>query len=174
MASAEERAARNARIVELGKKGLTQHEIAARVVVEGLVGHCNQSTVARVLKGSGVGRRKRGSGRRPKPAAEAQPIDTDAEVWPVRGGGDELAALDADLGDIDRAMAVALVERQASAYANLAKLKAQLLKSRQDLIPPEPPDPELDPANTAARDLIRDRLARMAKAHRCPGCGAAQ
>ena len=84
----------------------------------------------------------------------------------------ELAKLEADLEGFEH------IAKQARQAGNVVLMKQamvariEMAQRIQDALPTPPPDPELDPSNVSARDRVRERLARMAKTHRCASCGA--
>src|SRR5574343_341334 len=156
-------AAERAACVRMARGGAPQMEIAREL-------GCSQATVARVLGAADrkkpVPRRRRTDrrARRPEPArSEEREVVTgelEADFAGALEAGDE-AWLEKTLRRVDEAVNAALKSANHQATVALAKLAVDLRQRRQALRPPEPPDPDLDPQNRAARDALLERVRAM-------------
>lgn len=140
--------------------GVTQARIAEQV-------GCSQATVARVLAKAGpITRRRRTDPRASprtatrKPRVAIDPAELEAQALAGAEAGDD-SWFETTLAKLQAALDDALEAGNHQATAVLTKLVVDLRQRRAALAPPVAPDPNLDPANVAARDALRERLRAM-------------
>lgn len=162
-----------ARIEELARQGRAHSQIAATLRAEGLA-NVAERTVGRhirQLRAAGAQIRKSGRGRpekRPGPAGASgngpPPLVEDTSPATLRDASRRTAA-----EVLQRVQMATALAKQAhadgdwNAFDRMAKLEATLAGQLCGMIPPEPPDPDKDPANTEARDAVIALIERMVK-----------
>ena len=188
-----------ARAAELARQGVPQRQIAARLRAEGLA-DVSQATVSRAIKAAGGGAVRRHGGRpradktivggrptpqqrppSPAPATAATAHDLVAELRAKVGSSPHEALqtiLNRRLPDLDRIADRALAAENLPLATAALRLEVEIAERLIAATPPPPADPETDPANALARDILIGRLEGMVvlpdighiDASLCPAC----
>jgi hypothetical protein len=132
--------------LSLRSKGLTLTE-----VVDRLAGKASKTTVHRWVKEAEEAGRAAPAGV----SAEAERLaEEPGPAFDVDGV--DVAELDAHIAEVGEMMKAS--KKDVMDYVRLARLRADLIVARAKSRPVKPPDPNADPANIEARDLVRARL----------------
>lgn len=150
--------------IRLRREGVPQSTIATRLGVDvSQISRCLKKAEEQgeVLPVSTVGRpRKNGSAR--DVVVKQRGFNIGVGPFP-QTPNETLAELSARLPELAQARRDALADEEYKLFLELSKIEIDLAARIHAATPPDPPDPEEDPANVAARDSVRAELQRLAE-----------